>query len=536
MPRERILVVDSEQGLIQAVRRSLAEKDLDIETASGAREAIELGSKERFDLLVARVRGVGLDGAEVVATIRRADPTLAAVLVGDGPIMDDAARSLPSGTQSFVTEPFTGGELMRAVEETLGRRRLQRENKRLKAALPLFEISKTLMSEVDLSRLFDLIGKIVWEETEADRVSLMLLDEATQELTIKAALGLPPEVVNKAKVKVGRGIAGWVAKTAEPLMLPEQAETMPHLKAAMVQEEVSSALCMPLIAKGRVIGVLNSSKRMRGAPFTSSDLELLSILCGQAAIAIENAKLFESAKMQQARAERLLTQTIVAQEDERKRISLEIHDGVAQSMVGASFHVRACHRILPESIGPEVWAELAATERVIDQSINELRRVIFDLQPPDLEELGLVDALKHYAQRFERDIGIACHFQAGDIPASVPRSIGIAAYRVAQEALTNIRKHACASQVAIKLSCQAGDLRLEIQDDGKGFNLARVLDDARAAEHAGLLGMRDRAEALAGRLQVETSEGAGTRVSLKLPVMQAVPGENRQPYEMLSEA
>ena len=162
----------------------------------------------------------------------------------------------------------------------------------------------------------------LYEEKKHD-AALELLDEATQELTIKAALGLPSEVVNKTKVKVGRGIAGWVAKTAEPLMLPEQAETMPHLKAAMVQEEVSSALCMPLIAKGRVIGVLNSSKRMRGAPFTSSDLELLSILCGQAAIAIENAKLFENVKMQQARAERLLRQTIVAQEDERKRISLE---------------------------------------------------------------------------------------------------------------------------------------------------------------------------------------------------------------------
>ena len=128
MPRERILVVDSEQGLLQAVRRSLAEKDLDIETVSGAREAIELGSKERFDLLVARVRGTGLDGVAVVATIRRADPTLAAVLVGDGPIMDDAARSLSSGTQSFVTEPFTGGELMRAVEEALGRRLSRRRS------------------------------------------------------------------------------------------------------------------------------------------------------------------------------------------------------------------------------------------------------------------------------------------------------------------------------------------------------------------------------------------------------------------------
>ena len=140
-----------------------------------------------------------------------------------------------------------------------------RDNRRLKALLPLLEVSKTLMSEVDLGKLFNVILEIVWRETEADSVSLMLLDETRQELVVVAVLD-PSQNGNNGKEKVGQGVAGWVAKTAKPLMLTQGTPIDHPLGRAMAEMGVSSVLCLPLVVKGKVIGVLRSSSKQGRFP------------------------------------------------------------------------------------------------------------------------------------------------------------------------------------------------------------------------------------------------------------------------------
>ncbi len=351
----------------------------------------------------------------------------------------------------------------------------------------------------------------------------MLLDEGQQELEVKAVLG-PSDRLNHGKEKVGQGLAGWVAKTAKPLMLTDETPPEHPMRKEMTKMGFSSVLCLPLVVKGRVIGVLRSSKR-GGSPFTHSDLELLSILCGQAAIAIENARLFSGVKNQQARVEQLLKQTLIAQEHERRRISLEIHDGAAQWMVAASYRIRAFDHTLAKGKLTQTREELSELKSVIDQSIKELRRVIFDLQPPALGQFGLLGALHQYLQIFETDTGIACSFQIEGTPITLPRGYDITLYRVIQEALANVRKHAQATRVDVALRFQLDDLRLEIKDDGKGFDVAKVLESARSVERLGLSGMKDRAETLGGTMVIETAPGAGTCVALTLPLQDAVPEE-----------
>jgi len=166
----------------------------------------------------------------------------------------------------------------------------------LDALLPLVRVSETLLSEVEIERLYDLILSVVVEETGADMVSLMLLDESRQELCVEAARGLPRELVGVARVRVGERIAGRVAEKAEPLLLADRRTADPAIREAMQREELASALCVPLKLKGRVLGVLNAGKTGREAPFGNHDLGLLSILASQVAIAIENSRVHQATR------------------------------------------------------------------------------------------------------------------------------------------------------------------------------------------------------------------------------------------------
>jgi two-component system sensor histidine kinase DegS len=186
-------------------------------------------------------------------------------------------------------------------------------------------------------------------------------------------------------------------------------------------------------------------------------------------------------------------------------------------MVAASYRVQAFGKVLAKGKPFYPARELFEVKDVIDQSIGELRRVIFDLQPPDLAELGLSGALRQNLQNFERDTGSVCSFQVEGTSHPLPPILEIAVYRIAQEALANVRKHAQANKVDVILRFEADDLCLEVRDNGKGFDLSRALIGSRSGEHLGLSGMKDRAETLGGTMNIETAEGAGTTVALTLP-------------------
>jgi signal transduction histidine kinase/RNase P/RNase MRP subunit p29 len=187
------------------------------------------------------------------------------------------------------------GEIM-AAEKTWALKTQRGKRGHLGALVPLLEVSETLLSEVEIERLYELILDIVQRETHADVVSLMLLDGKKQELSIEAAVGLSEEVTDSTRTKVGEGIAGWVIQQGKPLLLADGAPVDPSIREAMQREEVTSALCLPLKIKGRVIGALNASKMTPESPFNYHDLELLSVLASQVAIAIENSRVHEATR------------------------------------------------------------------------------------------------------------------------------------------------------------------------------------------------------------------------------------------------
>ncbi len=518
MPGERILIVDDDLSTTHLAADALGKEGFSVKTASSRAEALALIEEEGFDLLVANGVSPGLDGLGLIRRAREVHPSIASIAMaqrGKGGATTDPPRT-EMDDSVVVLKPFAPGDLESAVREALGRRELPDEDLRLKMLMPLFELSNALMSEVNLERLLALVVEIVSHETRADRVSLMLLDESGRELAIKAAVGLPSDVVRTAVEKVGHGIAGSVAKSGKPILLNGEVQR----KDRVVSGRTSSALCVPLAVGGRVIGVLNSSKTGEESRFTQSDLQLLSILAGQAAIAIENARLFHSVEVQQARLEELLRELLKAQEEERERISAEIHDSVAQWMVSASYHAQSASALVLESKLDEACDELEQATRIIGQSIRELRRIVTDLYPPALTELGLQEALRQNIECFRKETGVQCRLRGG-LTRTLSPVHQIVVYRVVQEALHNVRKHAHASEVDIDVRSQKGRFRVEIRDNGRGFEVGPVLEGGLSEGRMGLLTMKGRAEMLGGSLSVESSENAGTRVVLTLPLPQA---------------
>ena len=211
---------------------------------------------------------------------------------------------------------------------------------------------------------------------------------------------------------------------------------------------------------------------------------------------------------------------VQAQEQERERVAIELHDGVAQWLVRASYQAQICKALLAREDSADVQSELSEVEDTVDESLRELRRVLAGLRPPTLDELGLTHALRHEADQLKSD-GVACDVELEGDSVRLSSSVEIAVYRIVQEALNNVRKHAQATRATLRLYFEGEHLRIEVIDDGKGFNVARILESAIAEQHMGLLGMKQRVEWLGGALRLESSEDTGTRVTVRVPVAPA---------------
>jgi PAS domain S-box-containing protein len=217
-------------------------------------------------------------------------------------------------------------------------------------------------------------------------------------------------------------------------------------------------------------------------------------------------------KKAQNQLRRLSGSMIVSQEKERTAIARELHDELGQVLTALQMDaVWLADRLKTES--PEAAERALTMRRLIDNTIDEVRSIAIRLRPGVLDTLGLEDALEWAASDFERRTEISCTFQRDSVPA-VTDTLATAAYRIAQEALTNVGRHAGASRIDMRLRAEDGHLALTVEDNGKGFDTA-VLSDSEAL---GVAGMRERAGLVGGTLRVDSNIGAGTRVELRVPL------------------
>ena len=207
MAPEKILVVEDEPDVLDLCKQILVSNGYQVKGAGDGYQAIERARHEPFDLLLVDINMPNMNGMEAYQAIKEFDPDIIGVIITGYASIETAIEAVRLGFDGFVTKPFTPHGLNATVAKALERVRLERDNARLRALIPLFELSDAFMTTIDLDDLLDQVIHTAQRETRADRVSLMLLDEATGELTIEAAAGLHLDVLAEAKEKAGEGMS-----------------------------------------------------------------------------------------------------------------------------------------------------------------------------------------------------------------------------------------------------------------------------------------------------------------------------------------
>lgn len=214
---------------------------------------------------------------------------------------------------------------------------------------------------------------------------------------------------------------------------------------------------------------------------------------------------------------------IKAQEEERKRVAREIHDGPAQSMANVVLRVEICEKLLEIKPG-SVKKELVDLKTLVKVSLQDVRKIIFDLRPMVLDDLGVVPALKRYIAELQEMSGLIIDFQSlGSSQKRLGSTLEIAIFRLVQESLNNVRKHAQADRVTVYVEQTPENINLRIRDDGCGFDLEQVMHD-QSGDSYGLIGMRERVELLEGTFKVVTAPQKGTDIRVQIPIKLEVRG------------
>ena len=505
MGSSRILILEADRRLRLARAGALSRDGYCVTGVARSEEAVQAARDERFALLV-----VGVRQPELLDELESQLPPGTAVLVIAA---EDTIRRVAESTgitiRSFLLAPVTTRRLKETVARAIEGARRVRDSVRSDVLASLQQTSALPTTKTETNRFLKHIVETSAANAAADYVSLQVRNEKSGALVTIA--------------QVGDRRPGWqevcrtAASTGEPLLLDETAPDHSHLRDLMGRAGISAMLCVPLGIGGEVVGALNHFKVCEKARFTTGDLNFATILSRWSSTALENVRLRDAAQGRYLQVQRLLREVSAAQENERRRMAVEIHDGVAQWMVGASYGIRACSALVSESRLDDLRRELDETRQTVQRSIKELRRTMANLRPLPLEELGLVAAVRQAAEALAED-GITCRAEVdGSLPdLSTPEET--TTYWTVQEILTNVRRHSGASEVTVRMQCREGMYSVEVNDDGRGFAPGEVRRSERSAMHMGLVGMKERAELLGGNLTIDSDHGKGTTIRFAFPV------------------
>ena len=382
--------------------------------------------------------------------------------------------------------------------------RTQSENLEL-----LEHIIEVTSADLDVHEVSQRVAALVTAATHSDVCFVHLVDEQLRRLVLAGATPPFDEHVGTVQLALGEGIAGWVAKFAKPAVVPDKWKDrryryIPELRG----QDFASMVSVPMLARGRVVGVLNVHSRA-ARNYGDHDLALLTQVANLMARAIENARLYGRLAEREEMLERFATSTVEAQEVERRRLAGEIHDGISQRLVSLWYHLLAAE----DSVGdPDaVRRELGKAKELSTAALDEARAAITGLRPFVLDDLGLGPGLESLGRSLA---GVEVEVDVE--PADLPGHVEVALYRIAQEALQNVIKHAEASTVVVRLTSSPEGVRLVVSDDGQGFDEDSV-EGAEDRHSYGLVGIRERAELIGASLTITSRPGTGTTVEVMVP-------------------
>jgi signal transduction histidine kinase len=419
----------------------------------------------------------------------------------DRRLLDELVRQ--SGLAAHAVQ--LSADLQRSYEQLE-----QRVQERTRELSTLLEVSHNVASTLELKPLLNLILNQIKGVVEYTAATILILDG--DELVIVDYLGpVPREVILQVRYPVrSTGVDDIVLRQGEPVIIDDVRASTPLAQdyreavgnmLKIFSSYLRALIVVPLKLKDRVIGMLSLSSSEVGC-YTPHHTSLILAIANQAAIAIENARLYEQAQE-------------LAALEERQKLARELHDSVSQALYGIALGAHTARTLLDRD--PRLVADpLEYILSLAKAGLAEMRALIFELRPESLETEGLVSALSKQAAALQARHDVPVETDLCDEP-SLSLKIKQELYRVAQEALHNTVKHACASQVHVRLGRTAEAIILEIRDNGRGFDPASSFPG-----HLGLLSMQERVKNLAGVLSIESTAGQGTTIRARVPAREVI--------------
>jgi signal transduction histidine kinase len=392
------------------------------------------------------------------------------------------------------------------------RRDYQLAQERIAALTVLQNVARNLTSELDLNKLLREIVRSAVRVLKASDGSVLLWDEATNELVFAVTEGGFGEALEGRRMPADKGIAGWVLTHRQPDIVHEVRSDERFYRAIdeSLGYHTSSLVAVPMITKGQGIGVLEVLNKESGERFDKNDRDILYALAGQAAIAIMNARLYQEIHDEKDRI-------IALEEDVRKELARDFHDGPAQTLAAMIMGIELLEA-LPEQIPESATKGLTELRTMATKTLHQVRNMIFELRPVILKTQGLEPALRSYVERLREAEDMNIHLKIEGLEERLPARLEEICFSIIQEAINNVKRHANEENIWLTAIRRGDEFQVVVKDDGEGFDLAEEERSYDRRGKLGLLNMQERAEMIEGRLSIESALGKGTTITLNVPL------------------
>jgi signal transduction histidine kinase len=364
------------------------------------------------------------------------------------------------------------------------------------------------LSAGDVSTLLERVLKITSHTFGATLGAVVLVEPDAETLRVRAVTGINDNV-EQLTIPVGHGLAGRVVQTGEPMMVFDTSLDK-NILLESVRSSAKTLWGVPLRVDSLTLGalVLGFDKPYEWLP---TERALMRAIAERSALALDRARINDALREREARIAELSAHLLRVQEEERKRISRELHDETGQALMVIRLYLGMLES---STTGRIARNKIRETLEVVDRTIEGIRRIIARLSPLVLQELGLIAAIRKEAKDLARNTGVKARVVIPDSVGRLPAEIEAAIYRVVQEALHNVAKHAQAKTVNIQVARENGLIRVVVEDDGVGFGGR----SSNSRGHSfGLAGIKERIGALGGTAKVHSVKGKGTRLEVIVP-------------------
>lgn len=381
------------------------------------------------------------------------------------------------------------------------------------------EMVNTISSTLDIRQVLHVVAQLTADLFSA-KSCIYLLDEEDQTLIPAVAVGsYDPEL--RKNFKALRGTKPFpaitrVIKTQQPVLVTPQ-NIHRFLTPDIIKDfNYGWMVLAPILVEDKTIGVMQVDRPKETTGFDLEENEIIFAIARATAIAMENSRLIEVLEQKEQLLHQLVNKIITAQEDERKRLAADLHDGIIQSLIAIWYRLQRI-KSAPET-DPEKWYdEISDLTNLLSEQIQDIRRILYDLRPLILDNYGLIPAVESYVHNLQEKHNLPVEIVTSGKDKRLESKTEVTLFRILQEALANVIKHAHATQVKVKLAITKEEATLEVEDNGTGLDFA-LLSAGQARNRLGLASIQERALLLAGSCNIDSQPGKGTHITVKIPL------------------